>query len=68
MIDLSGHYFKNTYIAGNAVKSEKMFFGQIFSSIHAHLVSEHANRPIVIYGQRRMGKTSVLHQMERSAA
>jgi AAA+ ATPase superfamily predicted ATPase len=67
MIDLSGHYFKNTYIAGNAVKSEKMFFGrdEIFSSLHAHLLSEHANRPILIYGQRRMGKTSVLHQMER---
>jgi len=66
MIDLS-HYSLNPYRAGPPIKDEKMLFGRdhIFSQVHTHLVGEHPNHPIVIYGQRRMGKTSVLFQMER---
>jgi predicted AAA+ superfamily ATPase len=66
MIDLS-NYPLNPYRAGPPIKDEKMLFGRlnIFSQVHTHLVGELANHPIVIYGQRRMGKTSVLFQMER---
>ena len=67
MIELTNYPYNNPYRAGPPIKHEKMFFGRdhIFSEVHAHLVGEHPNHPIVIYGQRRMGKTSVLFQMER---
>lgn len=67
MIKLSNYPDDNPYRAGPPIKDETMFFGRdhIFSQVHAHLVGEHPNQPIVIYGQRRMGKTSVLFQMER---
>ena len=66
MIDLS-NYPLNPYRAGPPIKDQPMFFGRhhIFSQVHSHLVGEHLNHPIVIYGQRRMGKTSVLFQMKR---
>jgi hypothetical protein len=59
--------YKNPYSAGKPIWNEKMFFGrdELFQKAHARLVGEHPNHPIVIYGQRRMGKTSVLTQMER---
>ena len=58
--------YRNPYSAGNPVKSEKMFFGrdEIFEKAHTHL-EQNPTHPIVIYGQRRMGKTSVLHHMQR---
>lgn len=67
MIDKTNFAYNNPYRAGPPIKDEKTFFGRdpIFSQVHAHLVGELANHPIVIYGQRRMGKTSVLFQMER---
>lgn len=60
--------YRNPYSAGNPVKSEKMFFGrdEIFERAYAHLhAARNPSHPIVIYGQRRMGKTSVLHHMQR---
>ena len=57
----------NPYIAGSPIKGQEMFFGRddIFEKVRAHLVGEHQDNPIVIYGQRRTGKTSVLYQMGR---
>ncbi|MCP4536168.1 MAG: hypothetical protein GY832_03390 [Chloroflexi bacterium] len=55
----------NPYIAGAPVKGETMFFGRddIFEAIRTRLVGRHQDNVIVIYGQRRTGKTSVLYQM-----
>ena len=57
----------NPYIAGNAVKDAEMFFGRedVFDFIRRNLVGPHSNNPIVLYGQRRTGKTSVLYQLQR---
>ena len=58
---------QNPYIVGSPVKGETMFVGRddIFEKIRTHLVGQHQDNPIVIQGQRRTGKTSVLYQMER---
>ncbi|GEM_PF-3186379 len=57
----------NPYIAGSPVKGEEMFFGRedIFKEIRAHLIGKEQDNPIIIWGQRRTGKTSVLCQLER---
>jgi hypothetical protein len=66
MIDWSKYPYSNPYSAGNPIKSEEMFFGrdELFEKAHAHL-DQNPNHPIIIYGQRRMGKTSVLYHMQR---
>lgn len=55
----------NPYIAGNPVTGPEMFFGRedIFQFIHQALIGQHRDNVIVLYGQRRTGKTSVLYQM-----
>jgi len=55
----------NPYIAGNPVTGSEMFFGRgdIFQFIRQALVGQHRDNVIVLYGQRRTGKTSVLYQM-----
>jgi hypothetical protein len=44
-----------------------MFFGRedVFSFVRRNLTGRHRDTPIVLYGQRRTGKTSVLYQMHR---
>jgi hypothetical protein len=55
----------NPYIAGNPVTGPEMFFGRedIFDFIRQTLIGQHHDNVIVLYGQRRTGKTSVLYQM-----
>jgi WD40 repeat protein len=55
----------NPYIAGNPVTSPEMFFGRedIFQFIRQNLTGKHRDNAIVLSGQRRTGKTSVLYQM-----
>jgi KaiC/GvpD/RAD55 family RecA-like ATPase len=57
----------NPYIAGAPIKGETMFYGRddIFEKVRARLVGQHQDNVVVIYGQRRTGKTSVLYQMGR---
>jgi hypothetical protein len=57
----------NPYIAGNPVTGEEMFFGRedIFTFIRQTLTGQHRDQVIVLYGQRRTGKTSILYQMHR---
>lgn len=56
----------NPYIAGNPIQSEKGFFGReaIFKDVQKVLTHPEANA-IVLYGQRRIGKTSILLQLEK---
>ena len=57
----------NPYIAGNPVTGEAMFFGRenIFAFVRQALTGQHRDNVIVLYGQRRTGKTSALYQMHR---
>ncbi|HEY72811.1 MAG: hypothetical protein B6I35_05540 [Anaerolineaceae bacterium 4572_32.2] len=57
----------NPYIAGAPIQDEAMFFGRndIFETIRARLIGQHQDNIVVIFGQRRTGKTSVLYQMGR---
>jgi ABC-type multidrug transport system ATPase subunit len=64
--DFPRHYV-NPYIAGSAVSGAEMFFGRedVFAFIRRNLIGRHSNHPVVLYGQRRTGKTSVLYQLHR---
>jgi hypothetical protein len=57
----------NPYIAGNPVTGDEMFFGRedIFDFIRQTLTGKHRDQVIVLYGQRRTGKTSILYQLHR---
>jgi|GEM_PF-7040568 len=57
----------NPYIAGNPVTGEAMFFGRenVFAFVRQALTGQHRDNVIVLYGQRRTGKTSALYQMRR---
>jgi len=57
----------NPYIAGSPVSGAEMFFGRedVFDFVSQTLTGRHRDQVIVLYGQRRTGKTSVLYQMHR---
>lgn len=54
----------NPYIFGNPVKGAEMFFGRndLFHFLRQTLVRHHV---VVLFGQQRSGKTSVLYQANR---
>src|SRR5437764_14035015 len=54
----------NPFIACNPVTGSEMFFGRedVFQFIRQTLIGQHRDNVIVLYGQRRTGKTSVLYQ------
>lgn len=56
----------NPYIAGTAVAEPRMFFGRQgeFDSIRANLQGRYQDNIIVVHGQRRTGKSSILLQAE----
>ena len=58
----------NPYIAGNPLTGTEMFFGRsdVFDFIHQALSGQHQDNVLVLYGQRRTGKTSILYQMDRN--
>ena len=55
----------NPYIVGRPVKNSEMFFGRndVFGSVLEKLKGQYRDNGIVIYGQSRIGKTSILNQM-----
>lgn len=55
----------NPYIAGAPVTETRMFFGRedIFEWIQNSLTGSYADHILVVHGQRRVGKTSVLKQL-----
>jgi len=57
----------NPYIVGHPVKSSEMFYGRddIFEFIADNLSGPVQDRTLVLHGQRRTGKTSVLYQLLR---
>lgn len=59
----------NTYIVGNPIKDQAAFFGRqdIFREV-LQVLRQRGSNAIVLYGQRRIGKTSVLLQLEKQLA
>src|SRR5262245_53631698 len=57
---------QNPYIAGKALSQDRGFFGRenILHMVETVLASPDQNA-IVLFGQRRVGKTSILLQMQR---
>lgn len=55
----------NPYIFGAPVKSREMFFGRddVFAFLREHLTGTYQDNVIMLYGQRRTGKTSILYQL-----
>src|SRR3972149_12148952 len=55
----------NPYIAGAPVVEPSMFFGRqdVFQWIERSLAGKYGHNVLVIHGQRRVGKTSVLKQI-----
>jgi tetratricopeptide (TPR) repeat protein len=55
----------NPYIAGAPVTEQRMFFGRedIFQWIENSITGQYADHILVVHGQRRVGKTSVLKQL-----
>lgn len=55
----------NPYIAGAPITEVSMFFGRedVFSWIERSLTGKYSDHILIIHGQRRVGKTSVLKQL-----
>ncbi len=59
--------FPIPYVTGTPLKTPEMFFGRedVFAYVREHLLGAYQNNIIVLHGQRRTGKTSVLYQLPR---
>ena len=57
------------YIAGTPVKTASMFFGRrdILDWVHDNISHQHGENVLMLYGERRMGKTSVLYQLQQNS-
>ena len=57
----------NPFVAGAPVSGPEMFYGRddVFAFIQRNLIGRHHDTPIVLKGERRTGKTSVLYQVHR---
>ena len=55
----------NPYIVGTPVKNRDMFVGRqdIFDWVRDNISGAHQENVLLLYGERRMGKTSVLYQL-----
>ena len=59
--------WRNPYVAGSPIRGQEMFFGRdnVFQWLREHLIGQFQDNAIVLYGERRTGKTSVLYQIPR---
>ncbi|RMF70381.1 MAG: ATP-binding protein [Calditrichaeota bacterium] len=53
----------NPYIAGSPIRNEEMFFGR--EKLIRRILNTLHNNSLMIYGPRRIGKTSLQHQLKR---
>jgi pSer/pThr/pTyr-binding forkhead associated (FHA) protein/AAA+ ATPase superfamily predicted ATPase len=58
-------HIRNPYIAGNPIASPKLFFGRqdVFNFVLENLMSAEQMNTLVLHGQRRTGKSSILLQL-----
>lgn len=57
--------FPIPYVTGTPLKTDNVFVGRedVFSFIQENLLGVHQNNVIILHGQRRTGKTSVLYRL-----
>ena len=62
--------FPIPYVTGTPLKTDDVFVGRedVFSFIQEMLVGAHQNNMVILHGQRRTGKTSVLYRMREVVA
>lgn len=62
--------FPIPYVTGTPLRSGEMFVGRqdVFEFVQEHLVGAYQNNVIVLHGQRRTGKTSILYRLQRLLA
>lgn len=58
--------FPIPYVTGTPLQSDEMFVGRqdVFEFVREHLLGTYQNNVIVLHGQRRTGKTSVLYRLD----
>lgn len=58
--------FPIPYVTGTPLRSGEMFVGRqdIFEFVQEHLLGAYQNNVIVLHGQRRTGKTSILYRLQ----
>jgi Cdc6-like AAA superfamily ATPase len=58
---------KNPYVTGNPLTTDDVFFGreQVIADLAGSLQGKYQDNPLVVYGQRRTGKTSLLYALKR---
>ncbi len=59
--------FPIPYVTGTPLKSDDVFVGRedVFAFIQENLIGRHQNNVIILHGQRRTGKTSVMYRLGR---
>jgi AAA+ ATPase superfamily predicted ATPase len=66
-VEVEGEFTRipNPYVAGNPITSPKLFFGRedVFDFVLENLVGAEQKNTLVLHGQRRTGKSSVLLQL-----
>lgn len=62
--------FPIPYVTGTPLKTDDVFVGreEVFTFIRENLVGAHQNNVIILHGQRRTGKTSVLYRLAQVMA
>jgi HEAT repeat protein len=57
---------RNPYIVGMPVRESQMFFGRqdLFEWVRDNVSGAYQEQPLLLYGERRMGKTSLLYQLQ----
>ncbi|NIV32327.1 MAG: hypothetical protein GWN58_23650, partial [Anaerolineae bacterium] len=59
--------FPIPYVTGTPLRSGEMFVGRqdVFEFVQEHLLGAYQNNVIVLHGQRRTGKTSILYRLQQ---
>ncbi len=62
--------FPIPYVTGTPLRTGEMFVGRedVFAFVQEHLVGTYQNNVIVLHGQRRTGKTSILYRLQDTLA
>ncbi len=62
--------FPIPYVTGTPLRSGEMFVGRqdVFDFVREHLLGAYQNNVIVLHGQRRTGKTSILYRLQELLA
>jgi hypothetical protein len=60
-------FIMNPYVVGGPLRSEKMFYGRdrLMAALLQEVANPNRSGSVVIFGQRRSGKTSILYQLAR---